>query len=222
MFRSFWKLIGISAVAAVSAVSPASASIYTTEASFLAAIQPGSYLNDFNGYKGAYNFLGGIQSFTDGSGKSYDFTAPAGGLYAVSPTQTGLDGAISTLNSGDPLTATFTGSSAITAVGGFFFSTADNGDFIASTVTVTLDNGTTVSIPQNNPTLDFLGFTSTVPILSITTTSGDPSAFPTVDHFYAASAVATVPEPASLVIWSLLGSLAIGLGWYRQRKSRIC
>ena len=31
-----------------------------------------------------------------------------------------------------------------------------------------------------------------------------------------------VPEPTSLVVWSLLGSLAVGLGWYRRRKSQIC
>ena len=27
-----------------------------------------------------------------------------------------------------------------------------------------------------------------------------------------------VPEPATLIIWSLLGTLAVGLGWYRRRK----
>ena len=27
-----------------------------------------------------------------------------------------------------------------------------------------------------------------------------------------------VPEPASLVVWSLLGSMAVGLGWWRKRK----
>ena len=29
----------------------------------------------------------------------------------------------------------------------------------------------------------------------------------------------TTPEPATLVIWSLLGGLAIGLGWWRKRKA---
>jgi len=28
-----------------------------------------------------------------------------------------------------------------------------------------------------------------------------------------------VPEPATLVVWSLLGALAIGLGWWRKRKA---
>jgi len=28
-----------------------------------------------------------------------------------------------------------------------------------------------------------------------------------------------VPEPSTLIVWSLLGSLAIGLGWWRKRKT---
>ncbi len=33
------------------------------------------------------------------------------------------------------------------------------------------------------------------------------------------SAVSTIPEPSTLVVWSLLGSLAVGLGWWRKRKA---
>jgi hypothetical protein len=29
----------------------------------------------------------------------------------------------------------------------------------------------------------------------------------------------SVPEPSTLIIWSLLGGLAIGLGWWRKRKA---
>ncbi len=28
-----------------------------------------------------------------------------------------------------------------------------------------------------------------------------------------------IPEPATLVIWSLLGALAAGIGWWRRRKA---
>ena len=31
--------------------------------------------------------------------------------------------------------------------------------------------------------------------------------------------ISTIPEPNTLVIWSLLGTLAIGLGWWRRRKA---
>jgi hypothetical protein len=30
---------------------------------------------------------------------------------------------------------------------------------------------------------------------------------------------APIPEPTTLVVWSLLGSLAVGLGWWRKRKA---
>ncbi len=29
----------------------------------------------------------------------------------------------------------------------------------------------------------------------------------------------SVPEPSTLIVWSLLGTLAIGLGWWRKRKA---
>jgi hypothetical protein len=28
-----------------------------------------------------------------------------------------------------------------------------------------------------------------------------------------------VPEPSTLIIWSLLGSLGISIGWWRRRKA---
>ncbi|MHB1034564.1 MAG: hypothetical protein ACYC35_25680 [Pirellulales bacterium] len=34
----------------------------------------------------------------------------------------------------------------------------------------------------------------------------------------ALSAIATVPEPSTLVIWSVLGTLGIALGWWRKRR----
>ena len=39
------------------------------------------------------------------------------------------------------------------------------------------------------------------------------------DGSTAASAGSTVPEPATLIIWSLLGALGIGVGWWRRRKA---
>lgn len=32
-----------------------------------------------------------------------------------------------------------------------------------------------------------------------------------------ASTDSTVPEPATIIVWSLLGSIAVGLGWWRKR-----
>ena len=32
-------------------------------------------------------------------------------------------------------------------------------------------------------------------------------------------AVDAIPEPTTLIIWSLLGTLAIAVGWWRRRKA---
>lgn len=37
-------------------------------------------------------------------------------------------------------------------------------------------------------------------------------------QFYS-GATAVVPEPCTLIIWSFLGALAIGIGWWRKRKA---
>jgi hypothetical protein len=37
-----------------------------------------------------------------------------------------------------------------------------------------------------------------------------------VDRAYITSAV---PEPSTIIIWSLLGTVALALGWWRKRKA---
>ena len=67
------------------------------------------------------------------------------------------------------------------------------------------------------------GFVAGINVLDFLVFNGDSSPNPTglrVEMTGTADAVdaAAVPEPISLVVWSLLGSLAVGLGWYRRRK----
>jgi hypothetical protein len=33
------------------------------------------------------------------------------------------------------------------------------------------------------------------------------------------SATSAIPEPSTLIVWSLLGGIAIGLGWWRKLKA---
>ncbi len=41
-----------------------------------------------------------------------------------------------------------------------------------------------------------------------------------VDGFlYVIPEPSSIPEPSTLIIWSLLGALGIAVGWYRKRKS---
>jgi hypothetical protein len=46
---------------------------------------------------------------------------------------------------------------------------------------------------------------------------------PTFENYYVgfrvASVEAVVPEPTTFLIWSLLGTLGIGLAWWRKRKA---
>ncbi|MGO9113053.1 MAG: hypothetical protein ACLP9L_27795 [Thermoguttaceae bacterium] len=41
----------------------------------------------------------------------------------------------------------------------------------------------------------------------------------TLDNFEYEASSSVVPEPTTLVVWSLLGALAVGLGCWRQRKA---
>ena len=63
---------------------------------------------------------------------------------------------------------------------------------------------------------DFVGFTDAGKQISVVTLYF-PQDVVGVDDVRFGSSQA-VPEPTTLVIWSLLGSLAIGLGWWRKRK----
>jgi hypothetical protein len=41
------------------------------------------------------------------------------------------------------------------------------------------------------------------------------------DHaiYYQRLTTGVIPEPASLVVWSLLGALGIGVAWWRRRRA---
>jgi hypothetical protein len=78
------------------------------------------------------------------------------------------------------------------------------------------------SVPHVDSTLDALA----TPQLEASTPSASPavsSTFDEIDEIYAFSQAlvdpesSSVPEPSSLIVWSLLG-LTLGAGWWRRRK----
>jgi len=194
------KLVLIAIFAVLS--MPAMADMYTNETAFEALLQPGYYLEDFDGF--VYEFIYSPLSFGPVNGFSYEASA-SNDLY-------GSPGALSTNTATDPLTITFTGDP-VTAVGGLFFGGDINGNTIPASVIVTLSDGTIESYATSGDV--FRGFTSTMPISYLTISTIDDGGgyeWPTMDHFYVGSVV--VPVPAAV----LLGILGIGAVGIKLRK----
>ena len=101
--------------------------------------------------------------------------APAGGLY----NDTGL---ISTNAAADSIVVTFTGAP-VTAVGGNFWASDIAMQPTGTVVTILLSDGTTLAFTSTGPA-DFRGFTTALPITSITIDALDvPNpAWPTMDN----------------------------------------
>src|SRR5437868_13303186 len=135
--------------------------IYTNQAAFLAATQPGSYLETFNSLP-QFTQLASPLSFSS-NGFSYNATAPTAGFFNLGPTG---DTWLSTFHEFDPIIFNFT-SNNVTSVGGFFFLTDLTGNVAGGTVTVTLNNGKMFSITDAVST-SLIGFTTRVPIQSLT------------------------------------------------------
>lgn len=188
------KLALLGVVAGVT--SNAMATWYTTEASFLGAINPVYYLEDFNDFQYGVQLNGSQTSWSAPGANGYGWDASAAlGLWSN-------DGALSTNSAMDPLIFTFTGSP-VTAFGGIFYGSDISGVAVPTAqVTVTLSNGEFQTFTANGT--DFLGWTGAAAIASVqldVVEPGGANVWNTADHVYTG---AGVPEPATFV--------AIGLG----------
>lgn len=188
------------ALAAASAAS-AQTVTYTTSASFLANVLPGSYTETF----ADDSFSGDPSAGFTGGAFAYTVSAP-GGLY-------GNTILIGTNLPNEALTITFTGAP-VTAVGGNFWATNISDAFQAQPVVVTLSNGTTTSFTPTSATVNsYRGFTTALPITSLTLTS-TASVYAGMDNFTVGSAV---PEPGTYAMMAL-GLAAMGGFVARRRK----
>jgi len=196
---------GLFLTLSLNAPGHAASILFTDEATFLAALAPGYYLEDFPGltYGG---FVGPSMSFGPTNGFSYTFIAPPNGIWTT-------DSAMSTNYPYDPLVATFTGNP-VTALGGFFYGSDFHGNYLGQPLTVALSDGTTHTYTPPNATT-FLGFLSDVPLSWIgwVGVQGPGNNWPAVDHFYVGSAAtpAAVPEPSTLGGTLLLGVIGLAL-----------
>ena len=188
--------------------------IYTNQAAFLAATQPGYYPETFNSLP-QFTQLASPLNFSS-NGFSYNATAPTAGFFNLGPSG---DTWLSTFHEFDPIIFNFT-SNNVTAVGGFFFLTDLNGNAAGGTVTVTLNNGKMFSITDASST-SFIGFTTGVPIQSLTVTppsGGATLVFATVNDFITGKAVPETGSSALLLGLGMVGLLGVGRAsrWVKQ------
>jgi hypothetical protein len=147
------------------------ATVYYSLDAFLDVIQGDYYFDDFSWL--GWGTISGDLTYQFGPVNGYSYTASAlNGLYSI-------PGAMSTNSAEDPLTLTFDGLP-VTAVAGDFYGTDFDGNPMPTVVTVQLDDGTTVGLSY--PTV-FVGFTTPVPMVSLTISCGD-GLWPTYDNFY--------------------------------------
>jgi hypothetical protein len=171
-----------------------------TEAEFCKHTQPGFYLEEFDGltprlsYNTPMPFKGGSLGFI------YEYSIGAdNGFYAVDQTS-GNSGhpANPALAANDPVLLVTIARDNVTAVGGQFFLTDQNGNFAGGDVIVNLSDGT--SYTNASSFGQFLGFTTSPQgpaITSLKVRGSNPGLFVGMDHFYAGAAAA-VSEPTTL------------------------
>jgi hypothetical protein len=207
------RLAAVAVVLAAAPAAPAQVVIQTNQATFNAALAPGSYTETFTGL-----ILNGVQSQSfpiPPVTSSFAYTATAGnanGVYANG-------NFIGNFNPNQTFILTFTGAP-VRAIGGNFFISDQNDVFVSAPVTITYRNGTTVLATDTftpASTATFRGITVGLGDLNITTlTMSAPvgvNNFNTMDNL----TVGTVPEPGSLALCG--GAAVAGFGWYRRRKT---
>ncbi len=191
--------------------------VYTDQPSFLAQLQPGYYLETFQGIP-----LGFLTSPMGFSSVPYSYTASApNGLWGQYAPSSGSDVVLSINTAYDTLRFDFT-SGNVTAVGGYFFPTDFNGNLTTGNTVLTLSDGTAVALVDGTPA-SFVGFTTDPGqwITSLTVdavdTPGDPPIYrwPTVNDLYVGQSGA-IPEPATGAL--LAGGVLLLAALARRRK----
>jgi hypothetical protein len=190
---------------------------YTDEATFLAALEPSPFVEDFSSLTPNDSITTGTFSGPGVSGP-FSFEATANGdLYVLSSGTFGGGNWLSTAVSNQLLVITITGS-AVTGFGGFPFLTALNAAPITSgTMLLTLNGTASYPLVDPSPT-GFFGIVSSDPITSVTLEYlGLENLFVTAGPITMGVAV---PEPGTLALagCGLGGAAALGMRRRRQRE----
>jgi len=209
------------------AARPAAADLvtYHDQAAFLAATQPGYYLETFDGL--SVGPSGQTSLAFAQSGFSYSATTdyPVDEFYPFSiPGSDPGDVVLGLLYSGYSYTFTFTGAP-VTAVGGYFFSSDIDGNLITAKnsttgtdflVFVSID-GTDELVTTINP-LMFTGFTSDTPFNTLTVIPFSVTWVGANDLIVGSAIPSAVPEPSTIVLTA--AGLPLVLVAWRRRSAR--
>jgi len=219
---NFKTVLAPATLAALLATSGAQAaiSIYTTEASFLAAVGSGVGVDTYDDL----DFTQPLATPISRTAGSFAYTASAGPLSNFFPAgDVASDIWLATNNRTD--TMTLNGFSAgAAAVGGLFFRSSGAGLSTATPATINIratdSFGAIVTQAQVNPAnTSFVGFVSNGTISSIevfvgTQGTGTAGVWPTINNLTVAAAG---PEPESYAL--MLAGLGL-VGWLVRRRSR--
>lgn len=186
------------------------ATSFTSQAAFLAGVQSGYYLENFDGLPG-YTFLGSPLSFS-GTGFAYENSNPDG-LYSTTPV--GSDVALATNLSGQAITITIT-SGLVTAIGANVYGSDISGLYTPGSIVALLDNGETLTLAPADAG-GFAGFITASPIVSLTIhpENFNSAYWPTLDNLIVGQAVTAIPEPATAL---LLVSGLLSAGFAARRR----
>ena len=187
------------------ALSVKAATTFTSESSFLAALQPGYYHNDFSTLTA---FSGPLSSVTASGGTplvSYQITAPSSGLFINN--DSGFN-AVGNYAQSQDVVLTFT-SPGVRAVGAEFYLCNISGVNQNGTISLTFSDGTTGTAPSSaTGPYGFFGVIADVDLTSMTI-AHNSAGFLNMANL----TVQAVPEPSAGCL-SLLGAILL----LRSRK----
>lgn len=202
------KSLSLAALLCASAAAQADITVYTTRASFLAAVMDAGTdtFNDLSidSFDPPLLRMAGIHGYSASSG-------PSSSLFTAG--EAGADVWLSTNNAYDTITfADF--SAGVRAVGGNFFGTDIDGAFLpnSNVVLSASDGSTTRTITIEHATTgSFRGFVSSNPLTSVRLNNGGGNYWATANDV----TLAAVPEPSSYAM--LLGGLLV-MGWLMKSR----
>jgi hypothetical protein len=212
---SLLRGLAVAALVTATASAHAAFTVFTSEASFLAAVTaPG--VDTFAGFPTAT--LTGSPITRSAGPYPYSASSTTSFFGVGSP----ANPALSTNTDSDVIT--FFDLGAVNAIGGFFFGSDVEGTFVNATMVLTATDSLGAVSTQTidtSPT-SFVGFVSDGTIASLVVGTEMPGEFifPTVDNLtIALAAVTPIPEPET---WSLLvaGLAALSFGARRKRRQR--